>query len=203
MSSNRINPTRRHVLTSVQRAGKTDCFGDDFMLNVLRRGSQKARLVRSLYAALMSQARQSAFFRNFGVADTIDGRFDMVALHAWLVLSSLRAAGLGAVASALLDTLFVGFDEALRDLGVGDMGMGRKIKQMGHALNGRLQVYEEAADEAALAQAILRNVFRGEPARREEALMLARYASAARSRLKSSDLQSGMLDFGPLPCRPA
>jgi cytochrome b pre-mRNA-processing protein 3 len=173
------------------------------MLNVLRRGSQKARLVRSLYALLMSQARQPAFFRDFGVADTIDGRFDMVALHAWLVLSSLRATGLGAVANALLDTLFVGFDEALRDLGVGDMGMGRKIKQMGHALNGRLRVYEEAADEAALARAILRNVFRGEPDRGEEALMLARYASTAQSRLKGSDFQSGALDFGPIPSRPA
>lgn len=173
------------------------------MLNALRRNSEKTRLVRSFYAALTTQARHRAFFRDFGVADTIDGRFDLVALHAWLIFGRLRSAGMTDVAHALSDAIFVGFDEALRDLGAGDMGLGRKIKQLGEAFNGRLQAYEIAADETALAAAILRNVYRGDSSRRDDALTIARYAIGSRARLSACDPSSGILDFGPPPERPA
>ena len=167
------------------------------MLNALRRNSEKTRLVRSLYDILTTQARQPVFFRDFGVADTIDGRFDMIALHAWLVLSRLRSARMDDLANALSDALFVGFDEALRDLGAGDMGLGRKIKQMGEAFNGRVQAYESATGEQALAAAIVRNVYRGQANR--QALTIARYAIAARARLAAFDPLSETLDFGPAP----
>src|SRR5882724_170577 len=153
------------------------------MLNALRRTSHRAKLVRSLYAALNSQARQRIFFADFGVADSIDGRFDMVTLHAWLVFERLRAAGLEDVARALSDAIFVGLDEALRDLGAGDMGMGRKIKQMGDAFNGRIGAYGAATGEAELSAAIQRNVYRGEQKRERQALGLARYALGANSRI--------------------
>ncbi|MGZ5937656.1 MAG: ubiquinol-cytochrome C chaperone family protein [Rhizomicrobium sp.] len=171
------------------------------MLNALRRNSEKARLVRALYGVLTAQARQPVFFKDFGVADSIDGRFDMVALHAWLVFGRLRACGMGDVAHGLSDALFVGFDEALRDLGAGDMGMGRKIKQMGDAFNGRMQAYSAASGEAALADAIHRNVYRGEANRKDESLALARYALTARACLDACDPRLGILNFGPLPKR--
>lgn len=169
------------------------------MLNVLRRASQKAKLVQALHAALTAQARQPAFFTALGVADTVDGRFDMVALHAWLVLDRLGAAGMSDVARDLSNAIFVAFDEALRDLGNGDMGMGPRMKKLGDAFNGRMQAYAAAADEGALAQAFLRNVYRGEPMRDREALELARYALAARARLAQADIAGGALDFGPVP----
>ena len=171
------------------------------MLNALRRTSHRARLVRSLYAALTTQARQRIFFAGLGVADSIDGRFDMVAVHAWLLLDRLRTAGLADVAHGLSNAIFVGFDEALRDLGAGDMGMGRKIKQMGDAFNGRVQAYGAATGEAELSEAILRNVYRGDQNRSREALSLARYAINARACLAGSDVADGNLDFGPLPER--
>src|SRR5512135_3312962 len=120
------------------------------MLNALHRISQRARLVRSLYDRLNSQARRPAFFKDLGVADSFDGRFDMVALHAWLALERLRADRFSELARGLTDLIFIGFDEALRDLGAGDMGMGRKIKKMGDAFNGRLAAYGSARDEAEL-----------------------------------------------------
>ena len=156
-------------------------------------------MVRTLYAALIAQARPQPFSRDFGVADTIDGRFDLVALHAWMVFGRLRSAGLPDVARALSDAIFVAFDEALRDLGTGDMGMGPRMKRLGNAFNGRMQAYEAAADEAALADAILRNVFRGEAAHAAAARALARYAQGARARLARSDPAHGALDFGPVP----
>ena len=168
------------------------------MLNVLRRNSQKARLVQGLYAALTRQARLPVFFREYGVADTIDGRFDMVALHAWLALGRLKAAGLEEVAQGLSNAIFVAFDEALRDLGTGDMGLGPRMKKLGNAFNGRMQAYEGAADEGALAEAIIRNVYRGEAGHEAAALGLARYGFAARTYLEQSDPAQGALDFGPV-----
>ena len=166
------------------------------MLNVLRRGSQRARLVQALYAALTRQARLPVFFREYGVADTIDGRFDMVALHAWLAFGRLKSAGLEEVARGLSDAIFVAFDEALRDLGTGDMGLGPRMKKLGNAFNGRMQAYEGAADEGALAEAIQRNVYRGEAGHERAALGLARYALAARAQLEHGDPAQGALDFG-------
>src|SRR5215475_9531189 len=129
-----------------------------FMLNVLRRTSPNTRLVKALNAQINAQARKVAFFREFGVADTIDGRFDMVVLHAWLAFGRLKAARMDDIARRLADTIFVGFDEALRDLGNGDMGMGRRMKKLGDAFNGRMLAYEAAGDdEAAMTDAILRN----------------------------------------------
>ena len=169
------------------------------MLNALRRNSRRTRLVRSLYEAVSTQARRPEFFRRFGVADTLDGRFDLLALHAWLVFDRLRASGMDDVAQGLSDAIFVGFDEALRELGAGDMGLGRKIRQMGEAFNGRLKAYEEATDEIELSAAILRNAYRGTPDRRDEALHLARYAIASRDRLAACDLSTGKFDFGRPP----
>jgi cytochrome b pre-mRNA-processing protein 3 len=169
------------------------------MLKALRRASARAKAVRSLYDALIAQARQPVFFADYGVRDSIDGRFDMVALHAWLVLDRLGTAGLMPLADRLRDTIFIGFDEALRDLGAGDMGMGRKIKTMREALNGRLKAYDMAEGESALAAAIVRNVFRGNAQRQTEALIIARYALASRVRLAGCDPRSGKLEFAEVP----
>jgi cytochrome b pre-mRNA-processing protein 3 len=168
------------------------------MLNALRRNSQKAQIVRTLQTALSTQARLPVFFRDYGVADTIDGRFDMLALHAWLVFGRLRAAGLGDIARGLSDAIFVAFDEALRDLGAGDMGLGPRMKKLGNAFNGRLHAYEAAADEAAMADAILRNVYRGEAGHEAVAVALARYVYSARARLERVNPVEDVLDFGPV-----
>ena len=77
--------------------------------------------------------------------------------------------------------------------------MGRKIKQMGDAFNGRINAYGSAPSEEELSAAILRNVYRGDQSRAREALALARYAIAARLHLGASDVGDGALNFGPLP----
>jgi cytochrome b pre-mRNA-processing protein 3 len=166
------------------------------MLNALRRTSEKARLVRALNQALTAQSRLPVFYREYGVADTIDGRFDMLCLHAWLVLSRMKSAGEQELAQLLSDAIFIGFDEALRDLGAGDMGMGPRMKKLGNAFNGRLNAYEAAADDETLADAILRNIYRGDAAHEREAVAMARYARAARLKLDTCDPATGALAFG-------
>jgi cytochrome b pre-mRNA-processing protein 3 len=168
------------------------------MLNILRRNAPEARLARSLYEQINAAARQPVFFRELAVEDSVDGRFDIFALHAWLAFGRLQAAGLGVLARRLTDTIFTGFDEALRDLGNGDMGMGPRMKKLGLAFNGRMHAYEAATTESELAAAILRNVYRGREDMARNAKILARYAFSAREYLKLSNPEHGTLDFGTL-----
>jgi cytochrome b pre-mRNA-processing protein 3 len=166
------------------------------MLNLLRKKPSRKREGAMLYEPLVSRARAPVFFTDFGVPDTIDGRFDLVVLHAWLALAALKAAGLGEQAQGLTDAIFTGFDEAMREQGAGDMGLGRKMKAFADAFYGRLGAYEQAPDEAELAAALARNLYRGADID-ARARALAAYAMRARESLRPSLPQS--LDFGPLP----
>ncbi|HEY1962752.1 MAG TPA: ubiquinol-cytochrome C chaperone family protein [Rhizomicrobium sp.] len=148
-----------------------------------------------LCAAVMRQARKPAFFTQLGVADTMDGRFDLLVLHAWLVLERCAEPVLG---QGLVDELFLHFDEALRQMGTGDMSMNRRLKSLASAFYGRLQAYREAAGAQPLAEAILRNLYRGADDRVAAAEAMATYALNARSHLASS-FDRAELDFGPLP----
>lgn len=169
------------------------------MLNALRKSAERRKLVERLCAGIIARARAGEFFATFHVPDTIDGRFDLVTLHAWLVLGRLQAAGSRDLGQGITDSLFIGFDEALRDLGVGDMGLGRRMKKMANAFYGRLQAYDAAANEAELADTILRNIYRGDAARAADAQTLAGYVSRARAQLERCDLGAGALDFGAMP----
>jgi cytochrome b pre-mRNA-processing protein 3 len=151
-----------------------------------------------MFEILSARAREPAFFREFGIADTFDGRFDLLVLHAWLALERLKEAGELELAQSFVDALFVRLDDALREQGAGDMGMNRRMKKMAGAFYGRLGAYDAAGDETALAAALARNIYRGEPARVEHAARLAKYAVGARARLRECRLDEGRLDFGPV-----
>lgn len=169
------------------------------MLNALRRSAAGKRAAENLSAAIVTQARRPEFFRDLGVPDTFDGRFDMVALHGWLVLERLEAEGARAVSQALVNALFLGFEDALREQGAGDIGMGRRMKKMADAFYGRLKAYGETADRRGFVEAILRNVYRGEAGHEEAALCLADYGLAVRNRLADAEVAGGNVDFGSLP----
>jgi cytochrome b pre-mRNA-processing protein 3 len=169
------------------------------MLNAWRRRAEQRRLADGLLAGLIARSRSPVFYEKLGVADTIDGRFDLLILHAWLVLDRLAAQGAQGTSQALVDGLFVQFDEALRQQGAGDMGMGRRMTKMADAFFGRLKAYGEAADCTALADAILRNVYRGDARKIDQADALAIYVAAARARLEVVDATAGVLDFGAEP----
>ena len=166
------------------------------MLNLLRKSAARTREGHQLYDGLVSRARQAVFFADFGVADSIDGRFDLLVFHAWMVLAELQARGGELQAQGLTDALFTGFDEAMREQGAGDMGLGRKMKSFANAFYGRLGAYQQAANQAELAAALAKNLWRGAPLD-TRAHTLAAYAASARKSLHES--LPGALDFGPLP----
>ena len=168
------------------------------MLNAWRKRNELKALADQLCAQLTARSREKVFFTALGVPDTIDGRFDLLALHAWLLLERLQLAGRPDLAQVLTDRLFVGFDEGLRDLGAGDMGMGRRMKKLGQAFFGRMQAYNGARDETELADAIARNLFRGQ-GHEDSAKLLAMYAKLSRVHLSTADVGAAQTDFGPLP----
>jgi cytochrome b pre-mRNA-processing protein 3 len=125
--------------------------------------------VHDLYASVVEKARDPAFYAVLGVPDTVDGRFDMIVLHAMLVLRRLRGQGEAAErrGQELFDLMFKDMDQSLRELGVGDMSVGKHIKRMAQAFYGRAERYEAGLDakladpaDTALAQALTENIFR-------------------------------------------
>ena len=169
------------------------------MLNAIRRRAETRKTSDALLAETIARARRPVFYEKLGVPDTIDGRFDLLVFHAWLVLDRLEQQGANAVSQSLVDGLFVQFDEALREQGAGDMGMGRRMTKMADAFFGRLKAYRAATDQTALADAIVRNLYRGDAAKVEQAAALAIYAATVRERLSQADLSTATPDFGPEP----
>ncbi len=159
-----------------------------------------------LYLGVVAQAREPAFYTAMGVPDTVDGRFDMITLHAWLVLRRLKGeAGRPAdTAQALFDTMFDDMDHNLREMGAGDLGVGRRVKTMARAFYGRLAAYDEglAGDDDALATALGRNLYRGADPGADTLAALAGYVrreAAALARQPLDDLLAGRVEFGPPP----
>jgi cytochrome b pre-mRNA-processing protein 3 len=111
---------------------------------VLSGPDRREVIAQRLYAALTAQARRPDFYISCGVPDTIDGRFEMVALHAFLLFRRLKGQGekAGAVAQSVYDVMFGDFDASVREMGAQDLGVGRRIKFMTEAMNGRFQAYE-------------------------------------------------------------
>ena len=169
------------------------------MLKIMGKSKSRAAQVENLHRALVNRAREPIFFTRFNVADTLDGRFDLLVLHAFLLLERLRDAGQGDLAQGLIDTIFLGFDEGLRDLGTGDMGMGRRIKAMADAFYGRMQAYGASGDVTTMAEALGRNLYRGAEGREAQSRTLAQYVFGARDHLARADIGAGVVDFGPLP----
>ena len=117
-----------------------------------------------LYQAAITQARQPAFYADLGAPDTVEGRFELYTMHVVLLLHRLK--GQGAVAAetsqALFDTYLQALDHALREMGVGDLSVGKKMRKLGEAFYGRAKAYQaalEGGDRTALAALIGRTVF--------------------------------------------
>jgi len=145
----------------------------------------------ALYAAAVARARDPWFYTRLGVPDTFDGRFDLVGLHAALLIHRLQGEATPgpALAQAVFDAMFSDMDHTFREMGL-DMGVPRRVKAMWEAFHGRAQAYAAAldtGDEDALAAALARNVWRGAPVD-EHARALAAYAAGQFAALRHQDL---------------
>ncbi|PLX36660.1 MAG: ubiquinol-cytochrome C chaperone [Hyphomicrobiales bacterium] len=146
-----------------------------------RRGDPTAD---SLYASIVAQARQPAFYLDFAVADTVDGRFDMIVLHLALVIERLKDGDATAreCARNVSETFFSDMDRSLREMGVGDLSVPKKVRKMADAFYGRVKAYEAglATDgDEDLVAALKRNIWPDAENASAPAKGLAGYVRAA------------------------
>ncbi len=132
---------------------------------------------RRTYRQIVVQARQPAFYAALGVPDTVGGRFDMIVLHAFILFERLRRPQeekTADFAQEVFDEMFLDMDHNLREMGVSDVAVGRKVRRMSEVFYGRVSAYRKALDDgdhAAFEDALRRNIFAGEaPAGAPEAL---------------------------------
>jgi cytochrome b pre-mRNA-processing protein 3 len=182
------------------------------LARLFRRNDKRDAAYR-LYTRIVEQARQPVFFAERGVPDTLDGRFELIALHAFLVLNRLKAerAETADFAQDLFDAMFADLDRALREIGVGDLSVGKHVKQMAAGFFGRILAYEkglaEGGGEAApmLDEALRRNLY-GTVERPDAAdiAAMAEYVRRAAADLTAqpvSSLLAGTAEFPSLPTR--
>ena len=162
-------------------------------LSTLFRKSGPPQAIHEIYRIIVDQARQPRFYTDFGVPDTVDGRFEMVTLHAFLVIRRLKGASESSsdAAQALFDLMFEDMDVSLREMGAGDMGIGKRVKAMVQAFYGRIASYEAglAGDDEALEAALLRNVFATAESGEAPVAELARYLRTQAAHMATLDLQ--------------
>jgi cytochrome b pre-mRNA-processing protein 3 len=175
------------------------------VLGLLRR-NRLERPAYLLYGTAVAAARASWFYTGLDVADSVEGRFDMVSLHVFLVirrLGQLPAPG-PAMAQAVFDAMFNDMDVNLREMGVGDLAVGKRNRALWEAFHGRSAAYQEAlaaADDAALETALARNVWRGKPPA-GAAARLAEHVRACAALLAAQEvgaLAAGRVVFSPVP----
>ena len=160
--------------------------------------------IEAIYGMIVTQAREPSFYRALGVPDTVNGRFDLLLLHLWLMLRRLKSVAAGpALSQALFDHFCNDMDDNLREMGVGDQTVPKRMRAFGEAFYGRTAAYDMALTDGheALAQALCRNILNGENI--DKARRLAAYAeavAAALAQLDEAKLLAGTFRF-PLPER--
>lgn len=161
--------------------------------------------IQRLYGAIVAHSRQPVFYTDYGVPDTIEGRFEMILAHAFLLFHRLKVEsedrrGLG---QGVFDAFCTDMDANLREMGVGDLTVPKKMKKVAEAFYGRIGAYEgplEAGDIDALSAAVLRNVHGSKPACAHEARALAHYMIGAAAALQAVPFAS--LAAGDFPLAP-
>jgi len=126
--------------------------------------SKKQKNAEKLYARLVEQARRPGFYLQYDVPDSPEGRFDMIAMHTFLVMRRLKQGDDDAhrFSQLLFDCMFKDMDMNLREMGVGDLKVGKRVKKMAESFYGRIHAYNNALEDTdgnMLMEALKRNLY--------------------------------------------
>ena len=173
------------------------------LASLFRRNPHRQR-AQAAYVQIVARARDPAFFLDRAVPDTLDGRFELIALHVFLVLNRLKVdhAETAEFAQALFDAMFADLDRGLREMGASDIGVGRRVKEMAKGFYGRILAYERglADTDERLNEALRRNLY-GTVAPSPEAIAaMARYIrreAAVLAREPLDAMLQGQINFAP------
>ena len=170
------------------------------ILSLFRKNTATAP-VYAVYSAIVAQSRQPRFYADWLVPDTVTGRFDMICLHLALLFRRLRAESgeQKEFSQAVFDLFFKDMDRSLREMGVGDLGVPKRIQKMGNIFFGLLAAMNEAmdrGDHAALQAVLSRNIFDGATGPHVEALAAYLFAEdQALAAHPADSITGGALSF--------
>jgi cytochrome b pre-mRNA-processing protein 3 len=189
-------------MDETQRRLPATC-GDRRMFLSTRRRQEET--IDRLYGAIVAQARLPVFYRSMAVPDTVEGRFDLLVLHVHLLFRRLAPSGEPnrKIAQAMFDRFLADMDASLRELGVGDLAVPKRMRSMGEAFYGRAAVYDAALAESgdqALAAALQKNVYgnTGDASNSESLAKYVRKAAGALAQQDTAIIASGTVEFpGP------
>jgi len=167
---------------------------------------------RAVYAQIVAKARQPWLYLNAGVADTVTGRFDMITLHSFLLIEHIggKSKDRADFSQALFDEVFLDMDHSLREMGVGDLSVGKKIRKMSEIFYGACNGYRQAfavADKdrvKALGDAFKRNIT-GVDVAPQQLDLLVDYALRAQAQINEilvKNILAGQFDWPDLPALP-
>lgn len=157
----------------------------------------------SLYMAAVEQARLPVFYSSLGVPDTLEGRYDMIILHMWMIMrrfSGMTDSSVTALVQATVELMFDDMDRNLREMGVTDFRVGKRVRGMAEAFYGRATAYDKGLLEGDehLTQALMRNLFRsGDEAQANPQAVITYIKAqlAALSALPVDELMNGKVSF--------
>jgi cytochrome b pre-mRNA-processing protein 3 len=169
--------------------------------------SDEKEIAHKLYKTIVKQARLPAFYENCGVADTFDGRFDMISLHMILIIRRMKRdiKQSRKISQALFDYMFDDIDLNLRELGIGDMGVLHRVKKMTKAFYGRLESYDQGLNlenDVQLSAALERNLYRENDVNDTNLRAITAYTRQQSLYLDDvgiNSLLAGELEFRPPP----
>ena len=154
------------------------------MIFNLFRKSPRPTAVEDCYRAIVAQSRQERFYAEWGVPDTVTGRFNLLSLHMALMLRRLnRESSVRDFTQALVDRFFKDMDQSHRELGVTDLGVPRKVRRLGNLFYGMMKALDEALGQdsgAAVESMVVRDVYDGAPVPGASALAAYTVAEALR-----------------------
>jgi cytochrome b pre-mRNA-processing protein 3 len=176
------------------------------VLEALRSRAALRRKAGEIYGAIVTQARQPGFYAKMGIPDTPIGRYDMVVLHLFLVLERLRSEGPQAakLARALIEAFVVDMDDSLRELGTGDVVVGKKVRRAAAGLYARSKDYRaalEAEEARALPEVLARYglVCADDPRASAALTAYVRAAATALAEQGGGELMAGRPAFPRVP----
>jgi len=153
------------------------------IFSLFRREPRGPDTISTLYGMIVAQARLPCFYRDYAVADTVNGRFDLIVLHLALVLDRLaQDPALQTLGQGIFDRFCRDMDHNLREMGIGDLKVPKQMRRLGEAYYGRAQAYRAAwaaKDNGALVEALERNIYGGSHSGSAAAPRLAAYMREA------------------------
>jgi len=197
-------PPRKDLRHSACHGGNVN-EGVLLLFGWLKKKDRKQTAAFELYTAMVMQARQPEFYAKLGVPDTIEGRFDLILVHAFVLFRRLKTDdGDRDLAQHIFDVMFADLDQNMREMGIGDVGILKRIRKMSESYHGRIVAYEEGVQSGAaeLAAALDRNLFADTDVSDEQLMAMVGYVHDALALLDKQAilaLQNGAVHFPNVP----